>query len=367
MRHDEVYMKRAIELAEFGRGLVEPNPLVGAVLVHDGRIVGEGFHHGFGDHHAEVDAFFDANLRNGGRVPRDNTLYVTLEPCCHHGKTPPCTDAIIAAGVRRVVAAMLDPFPQVAGQGVARLRDAGIMVEVGLLENEARELNAPYLKLLSRGRPYVQAKWAMTLDGKIATRAGASKWISNETSRELVHRTRSLMDGIVVGIGTVLADDPGLTARGIDVPRIATRIVLDSRARLPLSSQLVRSAKRIPTLVAVSNAGNSAAEPLRAAGCEVLVLPGEVRPDVTALLDELGRRRMTNILVEGGSEVLGSFLDADAIDEFHIFIAPILVGGKEARPATGGSGVANMADALRLAQWENKTIDGDIYIHGCRR
>src|SRR5436305_1406899 len=204
---DHTWMRRALELAERGRGFVEPNPLVGAVVVRDGSVVGEGWHRRYGEAHAEVNA-----LAQAGEAARGATLYVTLEPCCHVGKTPPCTDAVLAAGISRVVAAMADPFPKVAGGGIARLRAAGVAVAVGLGESEARRLNAPYLKLLATGRPYVHAKWAMTLDGKIATRTGDSRWISNEASRRVVHAMRGRMDAILVGIGTALVDDPSLTA-----------------------------------------------------------------------------------------------------------------------------------------------------------
>src|SRR5262249_38998319 len=240
------WMRRALELAERGRGQVEPNPLVGAVVVRAGQAVGEGWHQHFGEAHAEVHA-----LGAAGEAARDATLYVTLEPCCHHGKTPPCTDAILRAGIRRVVAAMTDPFPQVAGQGVAMLRAGGVEVAVGLGEAEARRLNAPYLKLLAAGRPYVHAKWAMTLDGKIATRTGDSKWISNEAARQRVHALRGRMDAILVGIDTVLADDPQLTARPPG-PRTPTRIILDSRGRLPSDSLLARSARDVPVLLATT-------------------------------------------------------------------------------------------------------------------
>jgi diaminohydroxyphosphoribosylaminopyrimidine deaminase / 5-amino-6-(5-phosphoribosylamino)uracil reductase len=233
MNHPEdQWMRLALDLAEKGRGWVEPNPLVGAVIVRDQQPVGQGWHRRYGEAHAEVNALAEA-----GELARGATLYVTLEPCCHHGKTPPCTDAVLRAGIRRVVAAMPDPFPQVAGQGAARLQAAGVEVALGLCEAEARRLNAPYLKLLATGRPYVHAKWAMTLDGKIATRTGDSKWISNQASRQRVHALRGLMDAIIAGIGTVLADDPLLTARPPG-PRTAVRVVLDSRGRLPATGQL---------------------------------------------------------------------------------------------------------------------------------
>ena len=345
---DDHWMRHALALAARGRGAVEPNPMVGAVVVRDGVNVGEGWHQRFGGPHAEVHA-----LRAAGELARGATLYVTLEPCCHVGKTPPCTDAVRAAGVARVVAAMADPFPQVSGRGTTLLRDAGIEVEVGLCEAEARRLNAPYLKLVGMGKPYVHAKWAMTLDGKIATGTGDSKWISNAASRRRVHELRGVMDAIVVGSGTALTDDPQLTARPPG-PRIATRIVLDRRGRLPLQSNLVRTAREVPTLVV--GEGNPA---LLEAGCEVMP-----SGSIAELLDELGKRRFTNILVEGGGEVLGSFLDAGQLDEVHVFIAPLLAGGAAARGPTLGVGVERMAEALRLGAWEVETIEGDVYLRG---
>src|SRR6478752_9858422 len=238
MTTDADYMARALELAARGRGAVEPNPLVGAVVVRDGAVVGQGWHEQFGQAHAEVNA-----LRQAGDRARGATLYVTLEPCCHFGKTPPCTEAVVRAGVRRVVAAMLDPFPQVAGQGASRLREAGVVVEVGVGEAAARRLNAPYLKSLRTGRPWVHAKWAMTLDGKIATRTGESKWITGEAARARAHELRGRMDAVIVGKGTLLADDPLLTARPPG-PRTATRVVLTASGKgLPISCRLLETAQ----------------------------------------------------------------------------------------------------------------------------
>ena len=233
---DEGWMRRALDLAERGRGAVEPNPLVGAVLVRGGQAVGEGWHRRYGQAHAEVNA-----LAAAGGDARGATLYVTLEPCCHHGKTPPCTEAIVRAGVTRVVAAMSDPFPEVAGKGADQLRQAGVPVEFGVGEAAARRLNAPYLTLLATRQPYVHAKWAMTLDGKIATRSGDSKWISNEASRRPSHALRGRMDAVIVGVGTALADDPNLTARPPG-PRTAVRVILDSTCRLKVNSMLARTA-----------------------------------------------------------------------------------------------------------------------------
>jgi diaminohydroxyphosphoribosylaminopyrimidine deaminase/5-amino-6-(5-phosphoribosylamino)uracil reductase len=356
-------MRRALELAEFGRGLVEPNPLVGAVLVRDGHVVGEGWHPRFGSAHAEIVALQAA----GGRA-RGATLYVTLEPCCHTGKTPPCVDAILHAGVSRVVAAMADPFPAVSGQGIEALRSAGVAVDVGLLEPEARALNAPYLKLLRTGRPWVIAKWAMTLDGKIATRTGDSKWITSEESRRLVHALRGRVDAIVVGIATVLADDPLLTARPPG-PRSATRIILDRRLRLPLGSQLVRTAREAPVLIAYDPQTDLAAvRALQAAGCECLPRPEQGdHGQILGLLDELGRRRFTNVLVEGGSGVLGSFFAADEIDEVWAFVAPKLIGGKVGPVPVGGEGVRLVSDASQLEALTVESIGPDVLLRGRRR
>lgn len=357
-------MRRALELAERGRGHVEPNPLVGAVLARDGAIVGEGWHQKFGEAHAEINA-----LAAAGAAARGATLYVTLEPCCHKGKTPPCTDALIRAGVARVVAAMRDPFPQVAGQGAARLHAAGIAVDMNICETEARRLNAPYLTLLG-GRPYVHAKWAMTLDGKIATRSGDSKWISNEASRKKVHALRGRMDAVVIGIGTALADDPMLTTRPPG-PRTAVRIVLDTQARLTAAGRLVKTAREVPLMIVTGPSAPPAAQrALEDMGAQLLAIPSATesgRPDVSLLLAELGRRRMTNILVEGGSGVLGSFRDAGLIDEVHVFVAPVLAGGAAAKSPLAGHGVDKVSEAFRLTEWKVEPIQGDLYVHGWRQ
>jgi diaminohydroxyphosphoribosylaminopyrimidine deaminase/5-amino-6-(5-phosphoribosylamino)uracil reductase len=319
-------------------------------------VVGEGFHERFGAAHAEVIA-----LGNAGPMARGSTLYVSLEPCCHHGKTPPCTAAVIAAGVARVVAAIVDPFQKVAGQGIAQLRAAGIAVDVGLLEDEARELNAPFIKLVTTGLPYIHAKWAMTLDGKIATTAGDSKWITGEAARAVAHELRGRMDAIVVGVNTAIIDDPLLTARPPG-PRIATRIVIDSRGRLPVSSQLVRTAGQAPVVIATSALAPVAnLESLREYGCECLVLPHDERGVAAlALLQQLGKRNMTNLLIEGGSRVLGSFHDARAIDELHVFIAAkTLAGGLT--PVSGTS-VAQIVGAPKYDLTQVRQLGNDCLI-----
>jgi diaminohydroxyphosphoribosylaminopyrimidine deaminase/5-amino-6-(5-phosphoribosylamino)uracil reductase len=359
---DRQWMERALELAERGRGYVEPNPLVGAVVVREGKVVGEGWHEKYGQAHAEINA-----LAASGEAARGATLYVSLEPCCHHGKTPPCTDAILRAGIGRVIAAMLDPYPAVSGRGTHLLRESGLHVETGLCEKQAQRLNAPYLKLVTARRPYVHAKWAMTLDGKIATRTGDSKWISNDRSRQLVHLLRGRMDAIITGIGTVLADDPLLTARPPG-PRTATRIVLDSALRLPANCRLATTAQDAPVLIATAgNPTRDRASVLRELGCELLsVETASGKPSVTALLSELGKRRCANVLIEGGMQVLGSFLDAGAIDEVHIFIAPRLFGGASAKTPIGGLGVDRLVDALTLTDWKMERIDDNCYFHGWR-
>ncbi len=361
-------MRQALALAEQGQGFVEPNPMVGCVIVRAGQIVGKGFHERFGAAHAEIQA-----LQAAGEQARGGTLYVTLEPCCHFGKTPPCTQAIIAAGVTRVVAALRDPFPQVAGGGFAELEQAGIEVVDGVLQAEAEELNAPFLKLLREKRPWVIAKWAMTLDGKIATRTGESKWISGPESRAIGQELRSRVDAIVVGRRTAELDDPLLTARlpaGEQPPRIATRMVLDSAASLSLSSQLVRTAREFPLLIVAAAAAPAAkVAELRNAGAEVLQLAGPSAAErLGQLLDELGRRRLTNILVEGGSQLLGSLFDARQVDEVHCFIAPKIFGGSEAAGPINGEGVAAPDQALRFSQHFSRQVGEDFYVRGrlCR-
>lgn len=357
---DRWHMARALELAAQGEGHVEPNPMVGCVIVQGAEIIGEGWHRRFGGAHAEVEALKLAGPRAAGA-----TMYVTLEPCCHLGKTPPCSRAVIAAGVRRVVVAQRDPFPKVAGGGFAELEAAGVDVEVGLLEAEARRLNAPYRKLLETGRPWVLAKWAMTLDGKIATRTGSSRWISSAESRAIVHKLRGRVDAIMVGRQTAQSDDPALTARPAG-PRTALRVVVDTRASLSSQSQLARTAGDVPVLVAVGpEAPEAERQRLAEAGCEVF--PCEADNHATRLdelLMEFGRRRLTNVLVEGGGQLMGSLLDAGQIDEFHVFIAPKLVGGVAAVSPIAGGGVAEMSRALALKDPQLRQVGSDAYLSG---
>jgi len=376
--NDRLLMVRALELARRGQGLAEPNPLVGCVIAKSDRVLGEGWHRRYGGPHAESDAISSVRSSvtdrdHGDSLLRGATAYVNLEPCCHHGKTPPCTQALIEAGVARVVMAMADPFAQVAGKGIDELRDAGIEVDVGILESAARELNAPYLKLLQQGKPWVIAKWAMTLDGKLATRTRHSQWISNPQSREIVHRLRGRVDGIMIGSGTARADNPMLTARPNGL-RCATRIVLDSNGSIDRHSQLVQTARQVPLLIVASPSSLEAnRRQLEAAGCEVLVHPpleteagkhDVRRRQIEWLLDELGKRRMTNLLVEGGGELLGSLFDSSRIDEVHAFIAPKLAGGHAALSPVLGQGIATMNLAKTLDSLAVRELDGDIYVSG---
>lgn len=354
-------MERALDLARRGEGLVEPNPMVGAVVLSSsGATLGEGWHARFGGPHAEV-----AALAAAGEAARGETLVVTLEPCCHQGKTPPCTEAVLAAGIRRVVIAAGDPAPHASGRGVARLRTAGVEVVEGVAEDEAKKLIAPFAMLTVQQRPWVIGKWAMSLDGHVATATRESRWISGEASRRVVHTLRGRVDAIAVGIGTAVADDPLLTARppGLRVP---LRVVLDSRARLPLSSRLVATAGEFPTLVAVGPAADVVTiEQLRAAGCDVWQsMACEASDRLAELLAELGRRQLTNLLVEGGPTLLGSLFDADLVDEVHAFVAPKIIGGQAAAAAVAGRGIVSMQNAPRLSIESIESLGDDCFLRG---
>jgi diaminohydroxyphosphoribosylaminopyrimidine deaminase/5-amino-6-(5-phosphoribosylamino)uracil reductase len=361
---DQRTMDRALELAARGQGCVEPNPMVGCVILNDNQIVGEGWHAVFGKPHAEVIALHAAGPRAHG-----GTLYVTLEPCCHHGKTPPCVDAIMRAGIRRVVIAQRDPFSAVNGNGITALESAGITCVVGIQAAEAGQLLAPYLKLVTTGRPWIIAKWAMTMDGRIATRTGDSRWISGPKSRNIVHQLRGRVDGIVVGRGTAEVDDPLLTARPEkveDVIRTATRIVVDSSCQLSPESQLVKTSGTAPLLIATSDtAPEVKCQALSEAGAEIFPCQGHSRREQTdSLLKELARRRMTNVLVEGGGRLFGELFDLRAIDEVHVFIAPKIVGGMDAVPPVAGLGVEKIVEALSFIEFETERIDQDLYLRG---
>jgi diaminohydroxyphosphoribosylaminopyrimidine deaminase / 5-amino-6-(5-phosphoribosylamino)uracil reductase len=355
------HLMRAIELAAEARGHTSPNPLVGAVIVKDGRTIGEGYHHRAGEPHAERIAL-DACQED----PAGATIYVSLEPCCHEGRTPPCTDAIIEAGIRRVVIASDDPTPKASGRGLGILRDEGIQVDHGdaAIQEAAELLNQPFRKHARSGRPLVVFKSAMTLDGKVATASGDSKWISSEASRERAHRWRAECDAVAVGIGTALADDPQLTARVPGVARQPRRVVFDSTARLPLDSQLVQTADEVPTIVVCTRAADRAAtQQLEAAGVEVIRVQGSTDTQrICDGLDQLGDRDIQTLLLEGGPRLAGAFFDAGEIDQFHAFVAPLVAGGGRARAAIAGEGVDRIGAAARAAALEVERIGDDVLI-----
>lgn len=392
---DQFYMQRALRLAVRGQGLVEPNPMVGCVIVREDYtynvesgldksgafrddyvvdpevedkaatlIVGEGWHQKYGEPHAEVNA-----LKMAGDLAKGATMYVTLEPCTHQGKTPPCVDAVIAAGIKRVVVAMLDPFPAVNGSGIEALRAAGVEVEVGVCEEEAKELNSPFVTRLTKNRPWIIGKWAMTLDGKIATRIGSSYWISSDEARLRVHEWRETVDAILIGSRTAMEDDPQLTVRlpeGRTPKRIPTRIVVDSGGTLSVFSELALTARDVPLLLVFGpNTPKGKKEFWESKGAEVMVIDAPTHEQrLLLLLTNLAERGMTNILVEGGGELLGHFFDLELIDEARVFVSPKIIGGSEAVVAVGGVGRELMRKAATLRNKKIEVIGTDVLISG---
>jgi len=362
-RDDAFFMSRALDLAERGRGETNPNPMVGCVIVKDGRVVAEAWHHRAGAPHAEVLA-----LDRAGPKARGATLYVNLEPCAHAGRTPPCAPRLVAAGLRRVVAAVRDPNPAVDGRGLAQIRRAGIAVTTGVMESDARLLNEPFLQAAGRRRPFVLLKAALTLDGRIATSRGDSKWITSPAQRREARRLRRGFDAVAVGIGTVLADDPLL----LPVPAVRRpfhRIVFDSRLRLPPGSRLARSARRSPVWAICGDADPRRRRRLEARGVTVVRAPRAGRAaSLRWALEEMRRRGVWSLMVEGGSELLGSFLSARLLDQVALFRAPLLLGGRASRPAFGGPDPSRVSQALRLTRRSpllGRDQDGDAAdVHG---
>ena len=358
---DARHLLRAIELALEGRGRTSPNPMVGAVLVKGGRVIGEGVTQPPGQAHAERMA-----LAASEEDPAGATLYVSLEPCCHHGRTAPCTDAIIEAGVARVVIASDDPTPKASGRGPGILRDEGVEVRFvdGELAETARLVNQPFRKHARTGRPLVVFKSAMSLDGKVATRSGDSQWISCEASRARAHRWRAESDAVAVGIGTARHDDPQLTSRVEGVARQPRRVVFDSEARLPLDSRLVRGVGDVPvTVICGRAASRTAVQALEAAGVDVIVATGANEgARVESALDELGSREVQSLLLEGGPHLAGAFLEAGEIDEVRIFVAPFLIGGREAKTTIEGVGIQHVAAASRAVAVEVDRIEDDVLV-----
>lgn len=361
MSCNDEYMRRALQLAARGEGRTRPNPPVGALLVKDDVIVGEGFHPRAGEPHAEIFALRQAGERSAGA-----DLFVTLEPCCHQGKTGPCCEAVIAAGIRRVFVGTVDPNPLVAGKGIRRLQDAGVDVEVGILENECRRLLAPFAKHVTTGRPFVILKSAVTLDGKTATSTGDSQWISNEQSRQHVHRMRDRYDAIMVGIGTVLHDNPRLTTRLPDGGRDPVRVVVDSQLRIPSDAAILHVDSTAPTLVVTTSAASvTKIDALRAGGVDVLVLPGNSGwVDLHKLMEELGQRNLQSVLVEGGATLNESLLLEGLIDRVAVFIAPKLIGGNQGKGIFEGVGISRLSEALRLTDVRWQTFGDDLLVEG---
>lgn len=356
------FMNRALALAQQGKGRTSPNPLVGAVIVNAGTIVGEGYHQKAGEPHAEIHA-----LQAAGEKANGGSLYVNLEPCCHWGRTPPCTDAIIQAGIKCVYAANLDPNPKVAGNGIKRLEEAGIEVHVGMCAEAAEKLNEIFMKHVSTGHPFVILKIAMSLDGKIATSTGESQWITSPASRLRVHELRDEVDAILVGIGTVLNDNPALTTRlpnkkGKD----ATRIVLDSHARTPTASKIFNPESEANVIIVVTpQAFTSNIALLKITGAEVLVIPekdGQVC--FKTLLETLGERGITSVMIEGGGQVNETALMSGLVDKVMCFVAPKFIGGEDAPGVFGGEGIAQLADAPELKRKTITELDGDLFIEG---
>src|SRR5262245_15135952 len=372
--HDSAQLRRALELAERGRGRVSPNPLVGAVVSRDGEAIGEGHHAVLGEAHAERAALEDVRVR--GKDPAGATLYLTLEPCAHEGRQPPCTDVIAEAGIARVVYASDDPTEKASGRGPGILRDAGIEVELagGAEATAARLLNQPFRKLARTGTPLITYKAAMTLDGRVAAPSGDSRWISSAESRELVHAWRAECDAIAVGIGTALADDPLLTARlaadGGDGDNAGAgesnplRVVFDSHARLPLDSALAETIAEAPVLVVCStDAPTAARSSLEKAGVEVLAVPGRDQGSrLSAALAELGRRGIGDLLVEGGPTLAGTMFDAGEIDLMRLFVAPVLLGAGEARAVLEGEGAKRIAEGTHPLAMEHERVGEDLLI-----
>ncbi|WP_353893841.1 bifunctional diaminohydroxyphosphoribosylaminopyrimidine deaminase/5-amino-6-(5-phosphoribosylamino)uracil reductase RibD [Proteinivorax hydrogeniformans] len=356
------FMKRALDIAKKGRGQVSPNPLVGAVIVKNNSIIAEGYHEYYGGRHAELNA-----LKNCNENLEDAVMYVTLEPCSHYGKTPPCAEAIVKSGIKQVVVAMKDPNPLVSGKGISILEENGIEVVSGVLEAEAKKLNEFFIKYISENRPFVIIKTAMTLDGKIATVSGDSKWITNKLSRAYVHNLRNQVSAILVGIGTVLNDDPFLTTRLPDGSGTDPhRIIVDSTAQIPLSANVLNIDSKAKTIIATTErADSSKLSSLEAKGAEIIITPNKTgKVDLTYLLDKLGEMKIDSLLIEGGGQLNFSAFSTNNVDKVLNFIAPKIIGGKNAITPVTGQGIEYINDAISLTEIDVRRFDDDILISG---
>ncbi|MTI55422.1 bifunctional diaminohydroxyphosphoribosylaminopyrimidine deaminase/5-amino-6-(5-phosphoribosylamino)uracil reductase RibD [Geosporobacter ferrireducens] len=357
---DSTYMYRALALAKLGTGYTNPNPLVGAVIVKNDSIIGEGYHRLYGGPHAEINAFSNATESVGGA-----TMYVTLEPCSHYGKTPPCAEAIVKKGIKKVIIAMKDPNPLVAGKGIQILKDAGIEVITGILEHQAKKLNEVFIKHITTGLPFCVLKTAMTLDGKIAAATGESKWITDETSRKYVHLLRHQYPTIMVGIGTVLADDPLLTTRLEGMQgRNPVRIVLDTHGKIPLESNILKCDTHKKTIVAVTELADSKKiKSIEAAGAGVLMAPVKNNQvNLNYVMEWLGKNKFDSVLLEGGSTLNYTALQEGIVDKIITFIAPKILGGTTAKTPVGGTGAAHICDAFLLENMEFFKLDNDLMV-----
>ena len=358
MNHEE-YMKIAIELAERGTGFVNPNPLVGAVIVKNGKIIGKGWHRKYGELHAERNAFADCTEDCTGA-----DMYVTLEPCCHHGKTPPCTDIIIEKKIKRVFTGSSDPNPKVAGNGIRILREHGIEVTEGVLKEQCDSLNDIFFHYITTGTPFVTMKYAMTIDGKTACHTGLSKWITGETSRQHVHYERLRHSGIMVGVGTVIADNPMLNCR-LDNGRNPVRIVCDTNLRTPLECNIVRTAKEIPTIIATCSDDTEKINLYEKSGCRIMrVKKSGNHVDLNNLMEKIGTEKIDSVLLEGGGELNYSALEAGIVNKIQAYVAPKIFGGKTAQTAVSGAGVDTPDEACIIKRTAIKRIGEDFLIEG---
>ncbi|MBN2061069.1 MAG: bifunctional diaminohydroxyphosphoribosylaminopyrimidine deaminase/5-amino-6-(5-phosphoribosylamino)uracil reductase RibD [Deltaproteobacteria bacterium] len=356
-------MKKALRLAEKGKGRTSPNPMVGALIVRDGEVVATGFHKKAGDNHAEIEAL--SALKGG--VLQSDTLYVTLEPCTHYGKTPPCAEAILRSGIKRVVVGMEDPNPNVSGGGIRFLREHGVRVDCGILESECRKLNEAFVKFVKTGRPFIIAKSALTMDGWTATAAGNSKWITNEKSRRFVHYLRDSVDAVMVGAGTIIADNPSLTTRlGNRKCKDPIRIILDTNFRIPHNAAVLNNDSDSMTYIVVgADTGSRATRDVKKENVSFIRCPAKENViDLDSLMDILGKMSITSLMVEGGSKVMGSMIRGKLIDKFYIFKAPVILGGDDAVPMAVGATPAMIDDSIRMRDLSVKRFDEDILIIG---
>lgn len=354
---DENFMREALRIAKNAEGRTSPNPLVGAVIVRDEKIIAEGWHRKAGTPHAEVHA-----LNMAGELAENSTMYVTLEPCSHYGRTPPCANKIVESGIKKVFVAMQDPNPKVAGRGIEILKSAGISVEVGLMEDEARKLNEVFIKYITKKIPFVTAKFACSLDGKISTVAGESQWISCPESRKFSHHLRDINDAIMVGVNTVIADNPSLTTR-IDGGKNPVRIVVDSMARTPIDSKIIRDGQAKNIIAVTENAPIEKISALKNFGAEIFVA-GRDKVDLKILLEELARREITSVLVEGGGTLHYSMFENNLVDKIFAFIAPKIIGGKNSLTAVEGKGFEKLSDVVQIKNLTSEKIGDDILLKG---